>query len=110
MYTNKEGINDLMDLFEIGCNQSFKFDIHYHPKRIAHEALESISKMNGEGCELILGKLEIFRESLIKVNGELFEVNTLINDITRQYFNHKSKPLSFRGISQKIEEFKYEIL
>ncbi|WP_026451486.1 NACHT domain-containing protein [Aequorivita capsosiphonis] len=110
VYTNKEGINDLMDLFEIGCNQSFKFDIHYHPKRIAHEALESISKMNGEGCELILGKLEIFRESLIKVNGELFEVNTLINDITRQYFNHKSKPLSFRGISQKIEEFKYEIL
>ncbi len=111
VYSNKEGIKDLLELFEIGCNQSFKFDIHYHPKRIAHEALESISKVNGEEwCELIISKLEIFREKIIRKDGELFEVNTLINDITRQYFNHKSKPLSFRGISQKIEEFKYEIL
>ena len=54
----------------------------------------------------MIGELENIRENITKKNGDLFYVNTLINAINRQFLNYKSKPLSFRYITQKIEEFK----
>lgn len=103
-YSNKVAIYDLLKLFDL-ANQNFsKYDRAYHPINIAIDSLKNIAKLNGvKECEQILRGLDLIRHKAFEKEEDLFYVNTLKNDIKKELNNHKSKPLSLKEISFKID-------
>ncbi len=111
VHTNKKSIPHLVKLFKISHKSDWDFDEMHHPRRISHETLEVICRENGqEECLLVLKLLAKTKNELKSTGLDLFYINILINDITQQLNNHKSKSMSFEDLVNKIEQLKYLII
>lgn len=110
-HNNKDSIPYLIDLIKLSVSNKYNFRETTSPERIGIDVLNNICKTsNTETCQLILQKLIECKKLFEKNNTELFYLNTMINDVKEILVKHKSKPMQFAEIANKIDANKYLII
>jgi len=111
-YSNEKSINDLIRIFEISITNKEIIALtesQFAPIRIAFESILSIcQRQDSNFCHETLVKLNELEDDKIKeLNGDLFYLNKLKNDLNDIIYNHKSKAYSFKDTLKLIKEYDY---
>lgn len=110
-FTNKNSINDVMELIQISCDPNLTFNTFSNPIRIAHEVLKNITQSNEPKiCLEAIKLLEDYKKSIKQKDFDFFYFNDMIESTWKNYLSLKSKPILFKDISRKIDELQYVIL
>lgn len=110
-FTNKNSLNDVIELIQISCDPSFIFNTFSNPIRIAVEVLKNITQNNEpEICLKVINLLEDYKTSIRHNDLDFFYFNDMIESTWNNYLSLKSKPIIFKEISRKIDELQYDIL
>ncbi|QXP68962.1 NACHT domain-containing protein [Polaribacter sp. R2A056_3_33] len=110
-FTNKNSVNDVIELIQISCDPSLSFNTFSNPIRIAVEVLKNISQNNKpETCLEVINLVEKYKLSIKQKDFDFFYFNDIIENTWDNYLSLKSKPILFKNISQKIDELQYDIL
>ena len=111
----KQNINHFKQEINYGISNkdwgSFTFNTFSNPIRIAVEVLKNITQNNEpETCLEVIKLTEKCKKSITQEGFDFFYFNDLIESTRNNYLSLKSKPILFKDISRKIDEFQYDIL
>lgn len=110
-FSNKNSTNDVVELIQISCDPSLTFDTFSNPIRIAAEVLKNITQNNEpKTCLEVIKLVKDHKASVKQKDFDFFYFNDIMESTWKNYLSLKSKPILFKDISRKIDEFQYEIL
>ncbi|MFC0604932.1 NACHT domain-containing protein [Winogradskyella pulchriflava] len=108
-HTNQKSIPYIIELINTYYdNNEFKFDEYSNPIRFIVESITAIAQNNSlEVCKLLIKELERCRESLNKIENDLYYINQTLLDLKDIKIKVESKPMTFHSIARKINECQY---